>query len=464
LADHFLQKLAARNDWLTYITPDFLSEEGRPMPYLYLTNEKQPSDNSTGKVRIFIQGHMHGNEPAGEEAVLALLGKMDDNSTWTEEILDKMDLMILPRYNPDGVAYFQRQFATGYDPNRDFMVMQRDQTRHIKELHAGFAAHIFVDCHEYTASTLYGTGEEKHLLKAEDGQIGGPKNLNVREEVRNLQNGLYLDTMTAMMDRRGLRTSPYYVVNAGDELILEEPDSHSRYSDHSFVLSQAIAILTETRGIRLGDQHFQRRTATGLFLLEEILQITADNAEDVYETIEDAREKFAESDEDIIVTDYARETNVTWEFMDVNNGSMIEVPALFLNHTPPIVNITRSRPEAYVFSRAWADVAERLNLMGVKVRKLEKDFSGTVEALTVETLELAASKFEGIAGTSVTTSSAEKNVTIPAGGFWVSTRQVNAAYALVFLEPENVASVATYNIVPVEEGDEFPIFRVPRSS
>ena len=145
------------------------------MPYIYMTNDKQPSENSTGKVRVFIQGHMHGNEPAGEEAVLALLGKFDANKTWTESVLDKVDLMILPRYNPDGVAYFQRQFATGYDPNRDFMVMQRDQTRGIKQLHVKFAPHIFVDAHEYTASTLYGAGEDKHLLKCQDIQLGGPK-------------------------------------------------------------------------------------------------------------------------------------------------------------------------------------------------------------------------------------------------------------------------------------------------
>lgn len=283
----------------------------------------------------------------------------------------------------------------------------------------------------------------------------------MREEVRDLQNGLYLNTLISKVESRNLSTTPYYVVNPGDGLILEEPNSHSRYSDHSAFLSQAIAILTETRGIRLGDQYFQRRTAAGLIALEEIVQISADNAEEVYETIEKAREDFANSDEDIIVTDYPREHNVTWDFMDNRNGTILNVPATFLNHTPPVVNITRSRPEAYVFSRAWAGVAERLEIMGVEVRKLDTDFTGSVEALTVDSIELAESKFEGIAETHVTSTSAnERNVTIPAGGFWVPTKQPNAAFALVFLEPENMASVATYNIVPVEEGDEFPIFRV----
>lgn len=49
---------------------------------------------------------------------------------------------------------------------------------------------------------------------------------------------------------------------------------------------------------------------------------------------------------------------------------------------------------------------------------------------------------------------------IPAGGFYVSTRQKNAAYAFVLLEPENEASLAYYNQIPLEAGDEYPVFRV----
>lgn len=39
---------------------------------------------------------------------MALLGKMDANSTWTASLLEKMDIFVMPRFNPDGVHYFQR--------------------------------------------------------------------------------------------------------------------------------------------------------------------------------------------------------------------------------------------------------------------------------------------------------------------------------------------------------------------
>jgi hypothetical protein len=49
---------------------------------------------------------------------------------------------------------------------------------------------------------------------------------------------------------------------------------------------------------------------------------------------------------------------------------------------------------------------------------------------------------------------------LPAGSFLVSTRQKNAGLALNALEPENIDSYASFNIIPLEVGDEYPIFRV----
>lgn len=104
--DHFLRSIAFRNDWITYHGTDLTSEQGRAIPYAYLT---QPSDygtaNSTGsgnagseKLRVYLQGAIHGNEPAADQGIMALLGKMDANTDWTASLLEKMDILVLPRY------------------------------------------------------------------------------------------------------------------------------------------------------------------------------------------------------------------------------------------------------------------------------------------------------------------------------------------------------------------------------
>ncbi|OHF02908.1 carboxypeptidase [Colletotrichum orchidophilum] len=467
--DYFLQTLAARNEWMTYQNPSFKSEEGRSIPYVYLsTSQGTPTDNSLnthgnasapGKVRIWMQGGVHGNEPAGDQALLALLGRFDANATWAASILKKVDIVMLPRYNPDGMAYFQRYFATGFDPNRDHTKLARQQTRDIKQLVMGFAPHVGVDCHEYSPTTPFGANEQ--WVDAQDGQFSAMKNANIHPDIRNISESLFANNIAAAMERRGLRWGPYVVGPSGtDDLVLEETTGDAKIGDSAVALTQAIMFLTETRGIGLADQHWQRRVATGLTMVETIVQTAADWAEDVYETVESARARFIASNDDIIVTESARPTTISWQFIEATTGKLVPVPVQFLNTTPVVANLTRSRPEAYVFSRAWADVAERLRVTGLDVQTLPSDFVGNVEALHVTGAAVARTKYEGVARTTVTTETVTKQVRIPAGGFWVSTRQANAAHAFVTLEPEGIDSYATFNVLPVSVGDEYPVYRV----
>ena len=103
----FLRDIASRHDWFNYQIPDFKSEQGRPIFTAFLSNPKSKPTNST-KLRVWLQAAIHGNEPAADQGAMALLGKMDANTTWTASLLEKMDIFVMPRYNPDGVHYFQR--------------------------------------------------------------------------------------------------------------------------------------------------------------------------------------------------------------------------------------------------------------------------------------------------------------------------------------------------------------------
>ncbi|TLD06869.1 hypothetical protein PspLS_09962 [Pyricularia sp. CBS 133598] len=470
--EHFLQTLAARNKWMTYHNPTFRSEEGRSLPYVFLSTSSDEPKVSSGlashanatrseKVRIWMQGGVHGNEPAGDQALLALLGKFDANATWAASVLDKVDILMLPRYNPDGVAYFQRYLATSFDPNRDHTKMARQQTRDIKKLVMDFAPHVGVDCHEYSSSRGYdATG--KTWLPSQDSQFSAMKNLNIHKDIRALSEGLFTNVIASALDARGLRHSPYVVGSLDQDggVVLEETTGDAKMGDTSVGLSQAVMFLSETRGIGLADQQFQRRVATGLTLVETLVQTAADNAAHVYATIEAARADFISNNQEIVITDYLRPTNISWTFVNAPNGTLVNVPVTFMNSTPAVANLTRSRPEAYVFSRAWHDAADRLRAAGVVVEELRTGFTGRVEAFNITSATLERNKYEGIARTTVATETFNKLVTIPAGGYWVSTRQKNAAHVFNVMEPENIDSYATFNILPVSAGDEYQVYRV----
>ena len=103
-----------------------------------------------------MQAAIHGNEPASDQGVLAFLGKLDSNQTYAASLLAKMDILILPRFNIDGVAYFQRRLASDLDPNRDHIKLDSQQSRTVKQMFSEFNPHLAFDLHEFRGPTVFG--------------------------------------------------------------------------------------------------------------------------------------------------------------------------------------------------------------------------------------------------------------------------------------------------------------------
>lgn len=406
---------------------------------------------------------MHGNEPAGDQSVLALLGKFDANPVWTQGLLEKLDITVLPRYNPDGVFYFQRELASNYDPNRDHIKLARQQTRDLKQLFADVSPHIAIDMHEYRVNSR---GQEGKYSPGADGLFSAAKNLLIEEGIRNMSETLFADNIVADMEKAGLRTEPYVTDDSdspdpGYVATLAEAGTDGKIGRNAMGLTQAIVFLLEMRGIGLADQEFQRRTAAGLTMISSILETAVDNAEEVRQTVEGGIESFIGSNEKIAITDFSKTYPRPYTMVDIHNGSVVSPTILYTSWTPAYANLTRSRPEAYVIPVGWANIADQLRALGLEVQKLDEPFTGMVEALTIDSIEADDSPYEGIVRMSVTKTTAEKkHLKLPKGSFLVSTRQKNAALAMVALEPENIDSYVTFGIIPMEEGDEYPIYRM----
>lgn len=301
--DDFVRSIANKNERVDYRVADFTSEEGRLFPYVYISANSQASgDEENRKLRVWIQGGVHGNEPAGDQAVLALLGKLDADETWTTSLLQKMDIILLPRYNPDGVAYFQRELASNLDPNREHTKLARQQSRGIKQLMSSFSPHIVVDMHEFTGTRLT-DGRYKHGSKsntdsiaavlppltntAVDALIAPGKNLNTHVNIRNISEVLFASGIAKRLETAGFRWESYFTAASSDSpgITLGEAGSDAKAGRNNFGLMQSIVILNEVRGIRLADQHFQRRVATALTMVSAILDIALENFDDVYSTV-----------------------------------------------------------------------------------------------------------------------------------------------------------------------------------
>ncbi|KAF5024351.1 hypothetical protein F66182_3581 [Fusarium sp. NRRL 66182] len=460
--DSFIRTIASRNGWATYHVPDFKSEEGRTIPYLYLSQPSLPGAANNTKLKVWIQAAIHGNEPSADEGALALLAKLDANQTWTASLLDKLDIIILPRYNVDGVEYFQRELASNLDPNRDHAKLRSHQTRGIKRLAAAFSPHIVLDLHEYSAFNRGGVYQI-----APDSLLSYGRNLNIHPQLRALARDLFIKELGESLERHDLTwesyvTSPSWNSTPGAGITLEEGGGSARSGMGSYGLWQTVTILFETRGIGLADQHFQRRVATQLIKLSTLLETAVSHFDEVYSTFESSIESFINSTGDIVLTDQGNLINRNFTFIDTTSGDIVQVPVNYSSTQPSIPNLTRPRPEGYLIPRTYSEVALRLEDTGLEVQTLPYGYHGNVEVLNITSISFGTQYYEGAILANVTTEPYEKTIDLPAGSFWVSTRQRNAGLAFTALEPESEDSYVSFGLVPVSEGDDYPIFRVLR--
>ncbi|EFR02330.1 carboxypeptidase 2 [Nannizzia gypsea CBS 118893] len=459
--DGFLRRLAGSNSWMTYHQADFMSEEGRKFPYMYLSGSNSSVESpSPRKLRVWLQGGVHGNEPAGDQAMLALLGDLAANQKWAAKLLEKMDILVLPRYNPDGVFYFQRYLATNFDPNRDHVKLARQQTRDIKKLFAKFSPHIATDMHEFTAGRTF--GPKKDVIYAADALFSAAKNLNIDEGIRQLSEKLFAKHMGKDIEAAGLRWGPYITEgsSSNSRLLLEEAGTDAKIGRNAMGLTQCVVFLCETRGIGIADQSFERRTLSGLVMVKSILQTAVDNFDEVYNTIERGVRRFTNSRNDIVLTDKSPIMEKTFDMINTTDGSQLKYPIDFASTTPAKAVLTRSRPRAYLIPPSWLDVVQRLEVFGVKADKLSYSYIGPVEALNVTSVSFDKEYYEGVVTATVKTKLVERDIRLPAGTFLVKANQKNAALAFLALEPEYMDSFASFGIIPVSTDDQYPIFRL----
>ena len=430
------------------------------MPYVILSSSSANETDlkSHDKLRVWVQASQHGNEPSGDEATLALLGAFDANETWASSLLDSVDIAILPRYNPDGVFYFQRELASNYDPNRDHIRLQRQQTIDHKKLLNKFEPHVIVDLHELSAPNVFG---ERYQHGA-DGFWAPGKHPLTHQSVRDLAEGLFVDNIRSEFEAYGLRGETYATKQSANdtEIVLFEAPAEARLASNALGLSQSISFLIETRGIGLAEVNFHRRTSTAFLAAKAIIETTVDNKDKIQKVLEHAVNDLKQSTEDIVVTFQNDLTVRNYTFVSTETGEVIQEEVQFRPSTNLQANLTRSRPAGYLIPKPWSALAENLRILGVEVETLEEPWEGTVESLTVSSVEFAEAYFEGALLATTTTKAQAKKIRLPSGSFFVSSKQKNAAFAFVTLEPESVDSFVTHNVVPLRKGDEYPIFRL----
>ncbi|MDH5340767.1 MAG: M14 family metallocarboxypeptidase [Rubrivivax sp.] len=426
-----------------------LGVTGTGAPLLGLRFRRGP-----GHPALLLLGQQHGNEPAGAEALLVVARELADPTHPLTAVLERLDVLLVPRVNPDGAALAQRRNAAGRDINRDHLLLQTPEARALAGLAIQTRPVAVVDLHEFAALPHrmghFGSLRRQDLLWQYATTPNLPQALtDASEAVLGLpmrgalaREGLSVDWYSTSPDARaGLRLS---MGGLGPNL-----------ARNASGLRHAASLLLESRGLDLGRLHIQRRVHSQVLAVHSLLRSAADQAPALQRLQADVTAAVVAQAcrGDIVVeAGYTYETREV-VMLDPVTGADKPVRVDWGSATPWRATRTRARPCGYWLAAHETQAVERLRALGLTVQSLPQ-----AQELQVERYRALASADGPAAGGSaadpktgpvhrVTVALAPDTLAAPAGSWYLPLDQSLANLAVAALEPDTPDSYFAHRLV-----------------
>ncbi|HET9046967.1 MAG TPA: M14 family metallopeptidase [Casimicrobiaceae bacterium] len=451
------------------------SQEGRAIPLLVFARPVagQGADVvRNGKPTVLIIGQQHGNEPAGGEAALALaleLGGPKGNA-----ILDRVNVLIAPRTNPDGAHHFVRGLANGADVNRDHLLEATPEGRAIGRVFVEFQPDVVLDCHEFGVKLRW--YEKFGALQRYDALIQYATVSNLPASLTDAAERLFRAPMIGALEAVHLTHSWYYTTSYdAKDLVVSmggvSPDTGRNIAG----LRNAVSFLIETRGVGIGRAHFKRRVHTHLVAMHAMLDAAAANAGAVLALGRRLRQEVAAAagTGTLVVSGAATPSRHTLDLVDPESGADRAVEVDWRSALSIVPRVTRTRPFGYLLPAEEQAAAKRLVDLGATVMQLEGAFESEGERYRITRMQEARKDDvrrndedtppSSIVQIATVTESAR--IAARRGDFYVPLDQPLANVIAAALEPDTQSSYAANRVLTLPPEDAkspayLPLFRL----
>jgi hypothetical protein len=424
------------------------SQRGEAIEALVLTraNSTAPADlKASGRPTVLLVGQQHGDEPAGSEALLVIARELAQGQL--QPALERINVVIVPRANPDGAASEQRVTTGGLDMNRDHLLLNTPEAQALARLTRDYRPMVVVDAREYTVMGRY--LEKFGTVQKFDALLQYATTANLPEFLTRAAEEWYRQPLLAALKAQGLSTEWYYTTSTdpADKKISmggTQPDTGRNVNG----LKNAVSLLIATRGVGIGRLHIQRRVHTHVTAIMSVLNSTAQRATELNQLrpyID--KEVSAQACKDEAVVE-AAPTAAQYELIMLNPVSGADKAitvdwdsALALRKIK-----VRARPCGYWLSATSGTAVERLRLHGVQVLRVTEP--GSMLADSYRETSRAAGERQDVRGTiaadspiiNAQVSLARGVVDAPRGSYYVPLNQPLGNLAFAALEPDTQSS------------------------
>jgi hypothetical protein len=448
----FLNELVAKHPQKISLTFIGESQKGKKIPMLLLTHPNQKE-----KIKVWMQGGLHGNESASTETMLYLLDRLLNDQSYAD-ILDHVNLAMVPMANIDGYLKHNRYAANGLDLNRDQTKLMAPESVILKQAFSDFNPEVGLDFHEYRPYRKDFTKFSDFGITAlYDAMFLYSGNLNVPENLRKLTDTLFVENARKVLDKNSFKHHSY--ISTGKfkgEIHFNQGSSNSRSSATSYALTNTISSLIEIRGVGLGKTSFKRRMHAAFLIAISYLETAVKHKEHIKNEIKIA----SQQKNDVVVTSAKAIYRDIIEVIDIDTSKKIELEVTIRDALKASPKIVRKRPSAYLIDADQKGLIEKLKILGVAVEKLTSDQEMDIELFLVEDYDRNGQKYEKMNLQTVRVNLIEKKKTFPKGTYRVSMDQRRSNIIAEVLEPEAPNSFVSFGVLETSKGAMLPIYRI----
>ncbi|MES2283679.1 MAG: M14 family metallocarboxypeptidase [Pseudomonadota bacterium] len=401
---------------------------------------------ANGRPTVFLVGQQHGNEPAGSEALLVISRELAQGLL--RSLLDRINVVIVPRANPDGASADRRETANGVDMNRDHLLLNTPEAQALAKLTRDYNPTVAIDAHEYT---VVGRFLEKFgTVQKFDALLQYATTANLPEFLTKASEEWYRRPLVASLKTQGLSTEWYYTTStdlADKKISMGGTQADTGRNVEG--LKNAVSLLIETRGVGIGRLHIQRRVHTQVAAMTNVLNSTAQRASELTQLrpyID--KEVVALACRNAAIVE-AGPTPAQYELtmLDPVTGADKTLVVDWDSALSLRTIKTRARPCGYWLSASSSTAVERLRMQGVQVQRLAE--AGSVLGDSYRETSRAISERQDVRGTiadgsnkavKVEVGLARGLVDVPRGSYYVPLNQPLANLVIAALEPDTQSS------------------------
>ena len=230
-----------------------------------------------GRPTVLLVAQQHGDEPAGAEALLVVARELAQGSL--AALLERINVVVLPRANPDGAAAGRRFSASGIDINRDHLLLRSPEAQAQARLMREFKPLVVLDLHEYAVGAAF---DKFGGVPRFDVLLQYATTANLPEFVTKAAEEWFRRPVVAALQREGLATEWYHTTtpDPADRKVAMgsiRPEASRNIAG----LNNAVGLLVETRGADLDRQHLARRVHAHVTAASAVLGRAAEHAPDL---------------------------------------------------------------------------------------------------------------------------------------------------------------------------------------